>query len=99
MFESSKRHPRVTPEMLSERWGINAKRARAALRTTLQRGMRSAILPLGRRYRADRMHDWPILAGQFSTDIAYFKCKSLCGNIVSQIYFHKSGFYTNYNMP
>src|SRR6056300_696374 len=90
-FESSERHPRVTPEVLSERWGT--------LRATLQRGTRSAILPLARRYRADRMLERPILKGKFSTDTAYFKCKSLRGNIVSQIYFHKCGFYANYNLP
>src|SRR6056300_2119734 len=98
-FESSERHPRVTPEMLSERWGISAERARATLRATLQRGTRSAILPLARRYRAARMLERPILKGKFSTDTAYFKCKSIRGNIVSQIYFHKCGFYANYNLP
>ena len=71
-FESSERHPRVTPEMLSERWGISAERARATLRATLQRGTQLAILPLARRYRADRMYDQPILAGKFSPDTAYF---------------------------
>ena len=97
-FASSERHPRVTPEELSERWGISVERARATLKATLQRGTRSAILPLARRYVADRMYDRPRLKGKFSTDTAYFHCKSLKGNIASQIYFHKCGFYSNYNI-
>src|SRR6056300_799365 len=97
-FESSERHPRVTPEVLSERWGISTERARATLRATLQRGTRSAILPLARRYCADRMYDRPRLKGKFSTDTAYFPCRSLRGNIASQIYFHKCAFYKNYNL-
>ena len=97
-FESSERHPRVTPEILSERWGISKERAIATMQATLQKGTRSALLPLARRYRADRMYDRPLLKGKFSTDTAYFKCKSLRGNITSQIYFHKCGFYVNYNI-
>lgn len=97
-FESSERHPRVSPELLSERWGISKERAVATMQATLQKGTRSALLPLARRYRADRMYDRPLLKGKFSTDTAYFKCKSLRGNIASQIYFHKCGFYANYNI-
>lgn len=92
-FESGERHTRATPETLSERWGISTQRARATMRATLQRGTRSAILPLARRYRADRMFERPRLKGKFSTDTAYFKHKSLRGYIASQVYFHKSGFY------
>ena len=92
-FESGNRHSRATPEMLSERWGISTQRARGTMRATLQRGTRSAILPLARRYRADRMFERPRLKGKFSTDTAYFKHKSLGGYIASQVYYHKCGFY------
>ena len=76
-YQSSERHPRATPEQLSEHFGISVQRASATMRATLQRGTRSAILPLSRRYRADRMYDAPVLKGKFSTDTAYFPCKSL----------------------
>ena len=98
-FKSSERHERVNPQGLSKRWGISVQRARATMKATLQRGRRSALLPLARRYRADCMYERPLLKGKFSTDTAYFKCKSLNGNIVSQIFFHKCGFYANYNLP
>ena len=95
---STERHQQGTAESLAERFGIGLNRARATLRSTLQRGTRSAILPLARRYRADRMFQRPRLKGKFSTDTAYFKHKSTRGNIASQIYFHKSGFYSCYHL-
>ena len=98
-FTSTQRHSKITAEGLSERFNISTERARATLRATTQRGTRSAILPLARRYRADRFIQKPLLKGHFSTDTAYFRHKSLRGNTCSQIYFHKSGFYTNTNMP
>ena len=97
-FESSKRHPRASAEELSERWGISVERARATLNATLQRSTRSTILPLARRYRADRMYDRPRLSGKFSTDTAYFKCKSIRGKTAFQVYFHKCGFYKTYHI-
>ncbi|CAJ1962218.1 unnamed protein product [Cylindrotheca closterium] len=49
-FVSTERHSKVTAENLSERLGISIGRARATLNATLQRGTRSAIMPLARRY-------------------------------------------------
>src|SRR6056300_1355920 len=98
-FESSDRHPRISPQILAERWGITTERASKTLQATLQQSTRSAMLPLARRYRADRMFMRPRLEGKFSTDTAYFKCKSLIGNVASsQIYFHKCGFYANFKI-
>lgn len=98
-FVSTQRHSKATAENLSERLGISVDRARATLRATLQRGTRSAILPLARRYRADRQFDRPVLNHKFSTDTGYFKHRSLRGNIASQIYFHKCGFYVCHHLP
>ena len=75
-FASSERHAGATPEELSERWGISTDRARATLHATLQRSTRSALLPLARRYRADRRYEKPLLRGKFWTYTAYFKCNS-----------------------
>ena len=41
----------------------------------------------------------PRLKGKFSTDTGYFKHRSLKGNIASQVYFHKCGFYAVYHVP
>lgn len=98
-FTSTERHLKITAEALSERLGIGIARARKTLHATLQRGTRSAILPLERRYRADRRYEMRRLKGHFSTDTAYFPCKSLRGYIASQIYFDKNGFAACYHLP
>jgi hypothetical protein len=98
-FVSNDRHQRATAELLSETFGIGIDRARKTLLATLQKGTRSAILPLERRYHADRRFEARRLKGKFSTDTAYFPCKSLRGNIASQIYFEKCGFTACYHIP
>jgi len=52
-FESKERHTSVTPEDLSFRWSIGLGQARETLKRTTQRIVRSAVMPLARRYRAD----------------------------------------------
>lgn len=56
-FVSKDRHTPLSTESLSEKWFIGPKRAQDTLRATTQRGIRSAILPISRRYRADRFYD------------------------------------------
>ena len=65
---------------------------------TTQRGTRSAILPIARRYRADRMYNLPRLNANFATDTLYADKKSIRSNIESQIYSHKCGFNAAYHM-
>ena len=54
-FQLKECHSSITPSDLSERWYIGLGQAAQMLKVTTQRLMRSAILPLARRYRADRM--------------------------------------------
>ncbi|KAI2502896.1 Reverse transcriptase (RNA-dependent DNA polymerase) [Fragilaria crotonensis] len=91
-FVSDERHTKVTAEMIAEKFGISIPRAQRTLRVTTQRGVRSAILPISRRYRADRMFAVKRLNGKFATDTAYGKIKSLRGNVGSQLFSHKCGF-------
>ena len=67
-FESSSRHSDVSPEDLSERWFISISQVTKTLKSTTQNLLRSAVLPLSRRYRADRMFRQKTLDGQWSTD-------------------------------
>eukprot|EP00978_Attheya_sp_CCMP212_P026107 scaffold85161_cov59-Attheya_sp.AAC.2 len=60
--------------------------------------MRSAILPITQRYRADRRFEVKRLNTKFTTDTAYAKVKSIRGNIGSQVYTHKSGFQKPYHV-
>jgi hypothetical protein len=66
-YVSTERHTQVTSERLADRFCIGPERAKATFRATTQRGVRSAILPIGRRYRADRIFDVRRLNGKFAT--------------------------------
>ena len=54
---SHERHLKLTAESLADLWSIGLKRAQDTLNATTQRYTRSAILPIARRYRADRMYN------------------------------------------
>ena len=58
-FQSKGRHSSVSPQDLSERWFIGLKKAKDTIKNTTQRILHSALLPLARRYRADRMYERP----------------------------------------
>ena len=72
-YVSTERHIKLTAELLAERFAIGLPRASAMLRVTTQRGVRSAILPIGRRYRADSMYSTKRLNGKFATDTLWAK--------------------------
>jgi hypothetical protein len=95
-FVSNERHAKVSAELVAERFSIGPLRAQRTLRVTTQRGVRSAILPLSRRYRADRIFGIKRLNGKFATDTAYGKIRSLRNNVGSQLYSHKCGFKAAY---
>ena len=97
-FISNKRHLKLSAESISELWGIGIKRAKATLRATTQRGTRSAILPLSRRYRADRRYTTKRLNGKFSTDTIFAEVSSLHHNKFAQLYSHQVGFAVCYPM-
>ena len=97
-YTSTERHIKMSAEVLANRFGIGLERARQTLRATNQRGTRSALLPISRRYRADRQFDVKRLKGKFATDTIWAKNKTLRGNVASQIYSHKCGFNTAYHL-
>ena len=97
-YTSNERHQKLTAEVLADRFGIGVERARLTLRATLQRGMRSAILPISRRYRADRQFNVKRLKGKFACDTLWSKTKSLRGHVGSQVYSNKNGFTKLYHL-
>ena len=68
------------------------------LKVTTQWLMRSAILPLAWRYRADRMFIRPCACGTIYTDTMNGRYKSLDGNKHAQIFANESFFATAYLM-
>jgi hypothetical protein len=97
-YVSTERHTHMSAENLAERFYIGPERAKATLRATTQRGIRSAILPIGRRYRADRMFNVRRLNGKFAADTLWSTTKSLRSNVVTQVYTHKCGFNVPYHL-
>ena len=91
-FVSSKRHLKLSAKQLSELWCIGPQRAKQTMRVTTQRGVRSAIMPLSRRYRADRRFNKRRLVHKFATDTLYPERKSLHQNTRAQVYSAKHGF-------
>ena len=79
-FQSKGRHSSVSPQDLSERWFIGLKKARDTIKNTTKQILCSALLPLVRRYRADRMYERPRIRGTVYTDTMDGQYKSLDGN-------------------
>ena len=81
------RHSAVTPELLSRKWKIGLDTARATLRVTTQRGIRTAVAPITRRYRVDNLAlHRNRLQGNFYTDTLFSKTLSLSGNKCAQVF-------------
>ena len=85
-FHTKERNTTVTTADLSERWFIGLAQAEKTIRATTQRLLRSAILPLVRRYRADRMYERPRFKGTVYTDTMHGHFKSLDGNRYAQVF-------------
>jgi Reverse transcriptase (RNA-dependent DNA polymerase) len=95
-FTSVKRHSSITPADLSERWLIGAEQAKQTLMNTTQKYVRSAILPLSRRYRTDRYFYRVHLNHDFSADTYVGRFHSGEGNRYAFIIAHPNGFCVAY---
>ena len=98
-FYSKERKTSVDPRDLAERWGISLAKAIQTLKATTQRIVRSAVLPLARRYRADRMFERPRIRGMMYSDTLDGKYKSLDGNRYAQVFANESFFVASYPIP
>ena len=97
-FVSQGRRSDVTPEKLADRWFIGLDQAILTLKHTTQRLVRSALLPLSRRYKADRMHRTKTLSGEWFTDTIDGHSKTRTGNRYGQLFANESYFATIYPM-
>jgi hypothetical protein len=95
-FLSSDRHSSTTPEALSERWNLSYAQAALTLRATTRNMLRSALMPLARRYRADRMFQRPRLQGIWATDTMDLRCTSVHGERYCQVFANTDFFAAAY---
>ena len=66
------RHFKASDKLMVDLWYFGLKISRATLRYTTQRGVRSDILPLGRRYRADRVFIMRRLNAHFASETFFW---------------------------
>jgi hypothetical protein len=86
-FISKERHSAVTVEQLSEWWNIGLAQSKQTLWVIPQQGVRSAILPLTRRYCTDCMYNQHKLREQRSyTNTLFGKYKSVMNNTWAQLF-------------
>ena len=99
-IRTSKRHNGVDPELLSQKWGIGLEKARSTLKNTTQMNVRSALLPLIRRYRTDLLSQrLKRLKTRFYTDTMLSKVGTpLRGNTCAQIFTDGNGAVFAYPM-
>ena len=86
-------------ELIAELWGIDRKRAHATLDATTQRRIRSAVLPIACRYRADLMYNVKRLNYKLSCDTIWSDVRLLLHNICTQVYTHKCDLAVPYPLP
>lgn len=98
-FVSSDQRSKLSAQTMSEGLLTGPKKAAAALKVTMQKGVRSATPPLSRRHRADRQCDVKRLNGKCATDTCCFKTKAFNQSMGSQMFLHKCGFAMNHNAP
>jgi hypothetical protein len=98
VFISSDRHSTIKADRLSEMWGISKKAAEKTLKVTTQRGIRSAMMPLSRRYKSDLIYNTPRLKGRWYTDTMMSNIKSIDGNTCAQIFANDMHFVEVYPM-
>ncbi|MEM7375751.1 MAG: hypothetical protein AAF587_44570, partial [Bacteroidota bacterium] len=97
-FISSDRHSNTTPEDLSEASGISIDQAEMTLLATTQHHAWSAIMPLSRRYRMDRMFEPKRLASHMASDTMDLRTKGIHGFRQSQVFGNKQMFCEAYPM-
>ena len=82
----------VKATKLSERWLIGLDQATATLKSTTKHIVISAVFPLDRRYKADRLYHLPRLPGDWYTDILHGCTKSKAVNKYGQVFANNAYF-------
>ena len=89
LFVLHDRYLETSAEILSELWGIGLNNTKGTMAATTQMATCSAVLPISRRYQADKMYRVKRLQGKFSTDTLWLDSKSLGQNKCGQVFSHK----------
>ena len=91
-FQSSQRRSTVDASSPSDRLGISVAQAALNLKATTQKYVRSALLPLARRYRVDRLFGQKMSNSRVYTDTMDARVASIHGNRYGQVFATKDYF-------
>ena len=83
---------KVDASLLSDWWGISGAQAELTLKSTTQKYVRSALLPLAWRYRVDRMFSQKIFNAHVYTGTMDAIVTSILGNRYGQVFATKDYF-------
>ena len=97
-FVSKELNSAVTATKLSKQWIIGLAQATATSKSNTQNIFRSAVLPLCRRYKADRLYHLPHLPGDWYNDTLHGCTKSKAGNKYGQVFAKNAYFAAIYPM-
>ena len=83
----------IDAKTLARRWGCGLERAADTLRVTTQRGLRTTLNPLTKRFTTnDRFHRYRPLPHPLFTDTMFSKVKSRLGNTCAQVFTARNGW-------
>ena len=93
-IDSNDRHSKIGPEELARKWNVGIQTAKDTLDVTTQHSVRTAVQPMTRRLRVDRLHlHRPLLRETWFAETLMSKVKSIisnkCANIFTQGKFTK----------
>ena len=91
-FQSKERHSSLTAEDLAERWSISTAQAAQTIKTTTQKYLKSAVMPLASMYRTDRIFDKPDFRAHVYGDTMNGRIKSVDGNQYAYVFATKEFF-------
>ena len=95
-FLSANSHSNTAAEDLSEVFQISAEQTQMTLDATTQHHVRSALMPLSRRYRMDRIYEVPRLRCAMATDTMDPRCVGIHGKKYCQVFGNKDMFAAAY---
>lgn len=86
-MSSEKRESIVTKEVLARRWHIGLETADRTLKVTTQKGVRTVIHPLERRYKTAQRHlKFPSIKAKSFSDTMFSKVPSIHGDKAAQVF-------------
>jgi hypothetical protein len=99
---SSTRNSQLSPKLLAKRWGIGLEAMKSTIKVTTQKGIRSTLYPIERRFRTKqaqlRYRQLSGCHGHFYTDTFFSSQAALNGAKMAQLYINDIGFSKIYTM-